>query len=386
MNITKIAFGVIVATLFASCGQKNQFQVKGEITNAADKMLYLEANTLNGTIKKDSVKLNSKGQFSLKGATKELPEFYQLRIDNQLINLVADSIETITINSDGNKFATDYTIEGSKQSEMIAELNTLNRKLKQQADSILEEAKIEKTPQEVFSKQIDSLLSIYKEKVNRQYIFTQPGSMSAYYALFQKLGDYMIYNPVSSKTDIRCFAAVATSMNLYHPNALRTKHLHNLALKGMKNTRRTKEKTFNIPQEKIEQLGLIDISLRDYDGNLKKLSDFKGKVVLLDFTAYATKVSVEHNLSLRELYNKYKKQGFTIYQVSFDDNEHFWKTAASNLPWTCVRAPQGKNSSIATTYNVKRIPTYFLINRKSEIVKRDVEVKDMKKELEKLLK
>jgi len=386
MNITKVACGILVATVFASCGQKNQFQVKGEITNAADKMLYLEANTLNGTVKKDSIKLNIKGHFTLKGSTEELPEFYQLRMDNQMIHLVADSIETITINADASNFSTSYTIEGSKQSEVIAELDALNRKLKLQADSILEVAKVNNIPQAEFSQQLDTLLSTYKEKINRQYIYTQPGSMSAYYALFQKLGDYMIYNPVSSKEDIRCFAAVATSMDLYHPHTMRTKHLRKLALKGMKNTRKPKEKNLNIPQEKIRQLGLIDISLRDYDGNLKKLSDLKGKVVLLDFTAYAAEVSIEHNLALRELYNKYNKRGFTIYQVSFDDNEHFWKTAAANLPWTCVRAPQGIYSPVASTYNVKRIPSFFLINRQSEIVKRDSEIKEMKKELEALLK
>lgn len=386
MNRNKIACGLIIATVFASCGQKNQFQVQGKITDAADKILYLEANTLNGTIKKDSIKLDNKGQFSLEGITEELPEFYQLRIENQLINLVADSIETITINADGKKLATDYTIEGSKQSEIIAELNTLNRTLKQQADSILGEARIKQISQQEFAKEIDSLLNVYKEKVNRQYIFTQPGSMSAYYALFQKLGDYMIYNAVSSKEDVKCFAAVATSMNLYYPHALRTKHLRNLALKGMKNTRKPKEKILNIPEEKVGQLGLINVSLRDYDGNLKNLSDLKGKVVLLDFTAYAAEVSIEHNLSLRELYNKYNKQGFTIYQVSLDDNEHFWKTAAANLPWICVRDPQGKYSSIASTYNIKKIPTFFLINRNNEIVERDIEIKDMKKELEQLLK
>lgn len=386
MNITKIAFGIVAATLFASCGQKNQFKVKGEITNATDKMLYLEANTLNGTIKKDSIKLDKKGQFSLEGTTQELPEFYQLRIENQHINLVADSIESITVNANGNKFATEYSIEGSKQSKVIAEINALNYKLRQQADSILKKEKTANIPQKEFSKQIDSLLSIYKNKINRQYIFPQPGSMSAYYALFLKLGDYMIYNPLSNKKDIRCFAAVATSMDLYHPHALRTKHLRNLALKGMKNIRKPQEKTLDIPQEKIRQLGLIDISLRDYDGNLKKLSDLKGKVVLLDFTAYAAKASINHNLALREIYNKYKRRGFTIYQVSIDENEHFWKTAAANLPWTCVRAPQGKYSPIISTYNVKGIPTFFLINRKSELVARDLEIKNLKKELEKLLK
>jgi len=53
-----------------------------------------------------------------------------------------------------------------------------------------------------------------------------------------------------------------------------------------------------------------------------------------------------------------------------DTDEHFWKNAAVNLPWTCVRDPQSVNSEIAAKYNVSKIPTGFIINRKGEIVKR----------------
>ena len=54
---------------------------------------------------------------------------------------------------------------------------------------------------------------------------------------------------------------------------------------------------------------------------------------------------------LRDLYDKYAAQGFEIYQVSLDADEHYWKTTADNLPWICVRDGNGIYSSIAASYN-----------------------------------
>ena len=64
--------------------------------------------------------------------------------------------------------------------------------------------------------------------------------------------------------------------------------------------------------------GLIDIALTDHRGVLRKLTDLKGKVVMLDFHIFASKQSTERIMALRELYNKYHDRGFEIYQVSLD--------------------------------------------------------------------
>jgi peroxiredoxin len=55
------------------------------------------------------------------------------------------------------------------------------------------------------------------------------------------------------------------------------------------------------------------------------LTDLRGKAVILDFTVYQSAFAAPHNLKLRDLYNKYSKQGLEIYQVSLDADEHFWK-------------------------------------------------------------
>ena len=66
-----------------------------------------------------------------------------------------------------------------------------------------------------------------------------------------------------------------------------------------------------------------------------------------------------------------------IYQISLDADEHFWKTTADNLPWTCVRDANGIYSNIAAMYNVKSVPSLFLINRNSELSARGETIKDL---------
>ena len=70
---------------------------------------------------------------------------------------------------------------------------------------------------------------------------------------------------------------------------------------------------------------------------------------------------------MRSLYEKYHSRGLEIYQISLDDDVHFWKFSCDNLPWICVHETDGSASRI---YNVNALPTFFLVNRDNEIVTR----------------
>ena len=107
-----------------------------------------------------------------------------------------------------------------------------------------------------------------------------------------------------------------------------------MAIASLQAERQLKQPTL---LEQAKEASLIDISLPDIKGKQQKLSDLKGKVVLLDFTAYQTDYSPEYNILLAKIYKQFRDKGFEIYQVSLDNNENFWKVSASNLPWICVR-------------------------------------------------
>ena len=375
---------IAAALLFAgvtACNNEPAFTVQGEITDAADKMLYLEHTGLEGIIPLDSTELNESGSFSFSSARPEAPEFYRLRIENQIRNFSIDSTETVEIHAGFKNLSTEYQIEGSENNTKIKELVLLQAELQKQVNQLAQSG----LPIGIAQDSIQSLVNAYKDTVKRNYIFAGPNKPYAYFALFQQLNGYMIFDPLSNKEDVKCFAAVATSMNNMYPHADRSRNLYNMVIKGMKNTRTPQTQPLQIPADKIEETSIIDIPLRDVDGNLHHLTDLKGKVVLIDFTIYGTAESGARNLLLRELYNKYKGQGLEIYQISLDTDEHFWKTSADNLPWICVRDPQGPYSTYVRMYGVSQLPTSFLVNRSNELSLRIDANTDLDAEIKNLL-
>lgn len=382
----KISYLALVICILSACNTTPRFSVTGEITGAKDKTLYLEASGLEGIIPLDSVKLKENGSFDFKQERPESPEFYRLRIQNKIINFSIDSTETVTIKAPLETFSTGYTVEGSANSTRIKELTLKQGKLQHDINELIKNGQSTRMSNRIIEDSISALLNTYKQDIRTNYIYAAPNVTSSYFALFQKVNNYLIFDPLNSKEDVKSFAAVATSLYQAYPHADRSKNLYNLVIKGMKNTRPARqEEVVELPADKIAETGIIDIKLRDLKGNERKLSDLTGKVVVLDFTVYQSQVGAPHNLALRDLYNKYADKGLEIYQVSLDADEHFWRTTASNLPWVCVRDPQGIYSSAAASYNIQQLPSYYLINRKNELQARDNNITDLDAAIKRLL-
>ena len=368
-----------------SCTEK-KFHVEGNIADAKDSTLYLENMSLNGPVAIDSVKLGDDGAFSFGERTAEAPEFYRLRIAGQIVNLAIDSTETVRVKASYPTMTTQYEVEGSDDCSKIKELAL------KQIDLQNRIAQIVRAPQlgvEAVDDSVAKVVAAYKDDVKVHYIFKAPMRSYAYFALFQTitLGDAqtLIFNPRSSEDDVKVFAAVATSWDTYYPEAERGKNLHNIAIEGMKNVRILRSKMAQrIDPSKVSSTGIIDIALADNHGVTRRLSQLKGKVVMLDFHLFASQESPKRIMMLRDLYNKYHAQGFEIYQVSIDPDEHFWKTQTAALPWVSVRADED-NQNVVADYNVQQIPTFFLISRDNAVYKRDAQVKDLDAEIRSLL-
>ncbi|WP_287678245.1 TlpA disulfide reductase family protein [Bacteroides sp.] len=372
---------VLISAGFAACNRGPVFNVEGEISGAEGKMLYIEHSSIEGVVGLDSTKLSGDGRFHFSEARPEAPDFYRLRVDDRIINFVVDSTETVNISSDYNTFSSGYSVTGSESNVKIKELSLLQADLQAKVNELNKSGMPAGLAQDSLFRMVES----YKNDVKRNYIYKEPDKASSYFALFQQLNGFMIFNPLSNKEDVKCFAAVATSLNHNYPHADRSRNLYNMVIKGMKNTRAPQTKPLEISEDIINETSIIDIPLKDINGDTKHLTDYKGKVVLIDFTAYATPSSGTRTLALRELYNKYSSQGLVIYQVSLDTDEHFWKTACDNLPWVCVRDPQGPYSTYVNIYGVTALPTAFLVNKNNELVLRLNEKSDIEAEIKKLL-
>lgn len=366
---------VMAAFAFTACSEK-KFHVEGSIDNAKDSLLYFENISLEGPVVIDSVKLDADGTFDFSDKCPEAPEFYRLRIAGQIINISIDSTETVSVKAKMPEMAANYEVSGSEECSKIRDLS-----LKQIAlqNSIIALQKNYSPGTDVINDSISKMLGAYKEEVKNNYIFKEPKAASSYFALFQAIGPYLIFNPRDNRDDIKVFAAVATSWDSFHPGALRGENLHNIAIEGLKTARiiAADQKSMEIDANKVSESGIIDLKLRDNKGNVRTLSELKGKVVLLDFHVFAMEDSPKRILMLRELYNKYHAQGLEIYQVSLDSDEHFWKQQTAALPWISVRDANGSSSSILPLYNIQAVPDFFLIDRSNSLVNRASQIKDV---------
>lgn len=364
--------------LATACKDKGeQFEINGRIAEADGKTLYFEAVTLNGIEALDSTRLDEDGQFCFQGTRPFNPEFYRLRIDRQIVNLSVDSTETIHVEAELPDMGTDYEVEGSGNCQTLKEINNKLIALQQSIKDITNDKDLTLGEQE---RLVHEKINLYKNEMKMHYIMENPASAPAYFALFQTVNGSLIFNPISNPDDIKFVGAVATAWDANYPGTSRTENLHNIAIQGMKNTKRpTPVSLEDIDPGKISAAGIIDIELPDIHGKNRKLSDIRNKVVLLDFTAYSLPSSQERIMQMRGLYDKYSSLGFDIYQVSIDPDEHYWKTACEHLPWTCVYESRGEASGYLGSYLVRRLPTYFLIDRHGDLVARDEQIDDLEK-------
>ena len=388
-RLYSVAVIIVAALAFTSCNNK-KFHINGNITEAKDSMLYLENISLNGPVKIDSVKLGEDGAFAFEENAMDsiTPEFYRLRIANQTINLSIDSTETINVKAAYPQMSYKYEVEGSENCNKIKELSLKQMTLQGNINAIVKSPNIGVDSVEII---VNRMLEAYKQDIKTNYIFREPMKAYSYYALFQtvQLGNTnsLIFNPRNNKEDVKVFAAVATSWDTYYPGAERGKNLHNIAIQGMKDIRIIENQMAQqqIDASKVSVNGCIELSLQDNKGVTRRLSDLKGKVVLLDFHLFANSESTKRIMMLRELYNKYHAAGLEIYQVSVDPDEHFWKTSTAGIPWISVRDEGGLQGQSLQLYNVRSIPTFFLIDRNNTLQARDAQIKDIDAAIKNLL-
>jgi thiol-disulfide isomerase/thioredoxin len=111
---------------------------------------------------------------------------------------------------------------------------------------------------------------------------------------------------------------------------------------------------------------ILEIDLPAPDGTNKKLSDLKGKVVVLHFWASWCPYCRRDNPELVKLYQKYKDKGLEVYSVSLDKDKAAWQKGIKDdgLVWANHVSDLKKWDSVAAElYQVEATPTLFLIDK-----------------------
>lgn len=383
-NAIKILLPLLLALIVLSgCRQKDTFCIEGNITGAADTVLYLEQLTLGkGTVLIDSIRLNADGAFRFKKNAADAPEFYRLRIGGQGINIAIDSTETVRVTADISNMSFGYSVEGSSTCDTIRLLCLKLAEMEREARHISADRNFTISERDSI---IEELVTKYKTDVKLAFMQGRYGTAYSYYACFQTLAGQLIFDPMHDKSDLIWMQAVANAWNDRYPSSQRTQNLCNIIIEGRRRQAKPREVVLNIDGDKVRELGIIDMTFPDINGQERTLSDLRGQVVLLDFMAFSLDDSTERILLLRELYNKYHDRGLEIYQVSLDPSEHLWKQRSEALPWVSVYCEEGLESDMLQLYAVQHLPCFFLIDRNCDLQARWENITDLEKAIEALL-
>lgn len=127
-----------------------------------------------------------------------------------------------------------------------------------------------------------------------------------------------------------------------------------------------------------------EVSLPDLNGKIQKLSDLKGKIVLVDFWASWCAPCRRSNRELKPLYLKYKEKGFEIFGISLDQESGAWKDAVKTdgIMWKQVTEAGGWNAPVALKWNIEQLPSSFLVDKNGIVIA----INPSKDEIEKQLK
>jgi peroxiredoxin len=351
------------------CKHPQKFEIRGKISNAEGKKIYLDELMVASLRPLDSAKINSSGEFILRQHV-GIPTFYLLKLsDNNFITLLLDSAEKVTIQADAINFSREYSIQGSPGSVLVQELNNKLNITKQKLDSISSLSGLfkESPDLEVRKKEWNAAYDkIVQDQIrfSTDFVSKNPFSMASVLALYQKFDDenYVV-------RDIQALRIAASALNSFYPKSEHVKALYANTLQLI-----AKERSGNL-QKFIEEKGenSPDIVLPDQNGKKMALSSFRGKYVLVHFWSAMDQNSRIVNPVLAEIYQKYKNRGFEIFQVSVDKDRTQWLNAIreDRLVWTNVGDMAGSIQPVMF-YNIQSVPYNYLLDKEGVIIAKNL--------------
>jgi len=361
--IVAVAF---MATVTISCKNSKQFTINGKIDHAGTikKVLLYETDQLV-----DSAFLNEKSEFKFIRTSPE-SNFYSIAIEGKTFLVVAKNGDELDFSTDYTDASNTYKIDGSEESEKIRQFNIISAKYGK-----------------IFQQINDQYSTLRSEKPA-----AKDSLYNIFFPLFQKNMDAFSVETLKfgeeNKGDLAGFYAITTLDQFkYEPQLIKFADEIKDKYPGNEAVQSFIKKMMAIKPVSVGQKA-PDFQLPTPDGKMVKLSDMKGKYVLLDFWASWCAPCRAENPNVVKRYNEFKDKGFSIISVSLDDNKQAWEKAIKDdkLAWTHVSELKKWDGKVTETYKVDGIPASFLLDPDGKIVAKNLRGDDLKNFLAQNLK
>lgn len=360
MRNTILKSGLLALTLIstiASCSKKEEgYTINGKFTDVKEGIVYLEFTDGEKKIT-DSSTINN-GSFTFKGKVSE-PLLYVIKLkgaefgtrfllDNETITFEAkkDSIQEAKFSG-----AKQDSIYKSYYKNEFKKVNDLVAPVYKMADSLTQKGKVKLTSeQKAFLDKRWEDLQAQGDKLTEEFIKAHK----------DKLAGALIIN--------ERVVTLGTPEKVKEYYALLTPEVQN-SFYGKKVKRE-----IEIAEKTAIGATAPEFSQTDVNGKVIKLSDYKGKYVLVDFWASWCGPCRKENPYVVKAYNIYHEKGLEIVGVSLDDKKELWEKAIEKdgLTWNHVSDLKGWKNEAAVLYGVKMVPTNYLIDPEGKIIDKNL--------------
>jgi peroxiredoxin len=353
----KIAIILLLAVgLFTACKDKSKFTISGTLKNADVKnKVYLYGMASNSMVLLDSTNLSQDGEFKFTNTKPEADFFRVNYLTNEYI-VIAKNGDEVKIDADVNDKNLHYTISGGDDAQKLAEFNDLKIKF---------QAKITEV-----SKQFEEQVAANPDKRDELLQKLSP----VYTAALNDLNQAIVKFAMENNKSLVSFYAISLVNPVGNEEAM-----VNYAEKvdpALKKHAAVKNFVEKVSKLKTVQVGQIapDFSIPSIDGKTIKLSDYRGKYVLLDFWASWCGPCRAENPNVVKAYNDYKDRNFTILGISLDKDKNAWQQAIAQdkLTWDQAGELADFEGQTVRLYQVEAIPSSFLLDPEGKIIARDL--------------
>jgi peroxiredoxin len=366
MNKTTKLIGIIFFTTIFGCNENknslsdNEFVLNGELEGIEnDSWIYL---LLDKKIVDSTRIVNN--NFSMKGNIEHPKQHYLLVKNTQnYIHIWLEPGE-IKFKAKDGKFR-DAIITGSNSQKESEKLWNPIWEYRNLRDSLTKMARNDKLNDSLKMK-----ASLELKKVNQNRL---------------KIEREFIKNNPESYVSANTLDVYSTSL----PNNTVSELYNNLS-ENLKSSSYGKSIQRFLELNKNPQIGdkYVDFSMTNEKDALIKLSDFEGKLLLLDFWASWCGPCIEEYPALRKAYSQFNKDGFEIVSISEDQTKERWLKAIeqNELNWINLWQEDGNKGDPYLIYGINGIPDNFLIDKNGIIVARNLRGENLISEIQKNLK